>query len=60
MTGGVGGPHRTLLGVLIITVLQNGMNLANVNPFLQSVVLGAGVIAAVAVNMDRKRLFVVK
>jgi ribose/xylose/arabinose/galactoside ABC-type transport system permease subunit len=60
LTGGVGGPHRTLLGVLIITILQNGMNLANVNPFLQNVVLGAGVIAAVAVNMDRKRLFFVK
>lgn len=60
LTGGVGGPHRTILGVLIITILQNGMNLANVNPFLQNVVLGAGVIAAVAVNMDRKRLFFVK
>ena len=60
LTGGIGGPHRTLLGVLIITILQNGMNLANVNPFLQNVVLGAGVIAAVAVNMDRKRLFFVK
>jgi len=60
LTGGVGGPLRTLLGVLIITILQNGMNLANVNPFLQNVVLGAGVIAAVAVNMDRRRLFSVK
>lgn len=60
LTGGIGGPHRTILGVLIITILQNGMNLANVNPFLQNVVLGAGVIAAVAVNMDRKRLFSVK
>jgi ribose/xylose/arabinose/galactoside ABC-type transport system permease subunit len=60
LTGGVGGPHRTILGVLIITILQNGMNLANVNPFLQNVVLGAGVIAAVAVNMDRKRLLSVK
>jgi len=60
LTGGIGGPLRTLLGVLIITILQNGMNLANVNPFLQNVVLGAGVIAAVAVNMDRKRLLLVK
>src|ERR1700744_746611 len=34
LTGGVGGPHRTLLGVLVITILQNGMNLADVNPFL--------------------------
>lgn len=60
LTGGVGGPYRTVLGVLIITVLQNGMNLASVNPFLQDVVLGAGVIAAVAINMDRNRRFIVK
>lgn len=60
LTGGVGGPHRTVLGVFIITILQNGMNLASVNPFLQDVVLGAGVITAVAVNMDRRRLFFVK
>jgi ribose transport system permease protein/putative xylitol transport system permease protein len=60
LTGGVGGPHRTLLGVLIITILQNGMNLADVNPFLQDVVLGCGVIAAVAVNMDRRGVFLVK
>ncbi|MFB2552051.1 ABC transporter permease [Ensifer soli] len=60
LTGGVGGPYRTLLGVLIITVLQNGMNLASVNPFLQDVVLGAGVIAAVAINMDRRGRFIVK
>jgi ribose transport system permease protein len=60
LTGGVGGPHRTLLGVLVITILQNGMNLADVNPFLQDVVLGAGVIIAVAINMDRKGLMLVK
>jgi ribose transport system permease protein/putative xylitol transport system permease protein len=60
LTGGVGGPYRTVLGVLIITVLQNGMNLADVNPFLQDVVLGAGVIAAVAINMDRRGRFIVK
>jgi ribose/xylose/arabinose/galactoside ABC-type transport system permease subunit len=60
LTGGVGGPHRTLLGVLVITILQNGMNLADVNPFLQDVVLGEGVIIAVAINMDRKGVMLVK
>ena len=60
LTGGVGGPHRTLLGVLVITILQNGMNFADVNPFLQDVVLGAGVIIAVAINMDRKGVMLVK
>jgi ribose/xylose/arabinose/galactoside ABC-type transport system permease subunit len=60
LTGGVGGPHRTLLGVMVITILQNGMNLADVNPFLQDVVLGVGVIIAVAINMDRRGLLLVK
>jgi ribose transport system permease protein len=46
--------------VLVITILQNGMNLADVNPFLQDVVLGVGVIIAVAINMDRRGLLLVK
>jgi hypothetical protein len=36
------------------------MDLADVNPFLQDVVLGAGVIIAVAINMDRKGVMLVK
>ncbi len=36
------------------------MNVADVNPLLQDVVLGAGVIVAVAVNMDRRGVLLVK
>ncbi len=60
LTGGVGGVHRTVLGVLIITVLSNGMTLANVHPYLQVVIQGCVVIAAVALAMDRSRLTLVK
>ena len=60
LTGGVGGPLRTVLGVLIITILTNGMTLANVHPFLQIVVQGAVVIVAVAVSMDRTRIGLIK
>jgi ribose transport system permease protein/putative xylitol transport system permease protein len=60
LTGGVGGPHRTILGVLIITVLNNGMTLANVDPYLQIVIQGLVVVAAVALAMDRSRLSLIK
>ena len=30
LTGGVGGSHRTILGVLVIGVLTNGMNLLRI------------------------------
>jgi len=60
LTGGVGGPHRTLLGVLIITILANGMSIANVNPHLQIVIQGAVVVIAVALTLDRKKLTIVK
>lgn len=60
LTGGIGGPHRTLLGVLIVTILSNGMNIANVNPHLQIVVQGAVVVLAVALTLDRRKLLIVK
>lgn len=60
LTGGVGGPHRTLLGVLIVTILTNGMNITNVDPHLQVVVQGGVVVLAVALTLDRRKLMIVK
>jgi ribose/xylose/arabinose/galactoside ABC-type transport system permease subunit len=60
LTGGVGGPHRTMIGVIIISILSNGMNVANVDPFLQVVVQGVVVIAAVSLTVDRSKLQLVK
>lgn len=60
LTGGVGGPHRTILGVLVIAVLQNGMNLIAVDPFVQEIILGVVVVAAVALSIDRRKIDVVK
>jgi ribose transport system permease protein len=60
LTGGVGGPLRTVLGVFIITILTNGMTLSNVQPYLQIVIQGAVVIAAVAISMDRTRIGLTK
>lgn len=60
LTGGVGGPQLTLIGVLIISVLGNGMNLLDVDPYLQIVVKGVVVILAVAVGLDRKKISIMK
>jgi len=60
LSGGVGGVHRTLLGVLIITILDDGLNLLGVNQYSQMVIKGLVVIAAVLVSQDRSKLLVVK
>jgi ribose/xylose/arabinose/galactoside ABC-type transport system permease subunit len=60
LSGGEGGMHRTLLGVLIITLLDNGLNLMGVGEYVQMVVKGAVVISAVLVSQDRTKLSIVK
>lgn len=60
LSGGVGGVHRTLLGVLIITLLDDGLNLLGVNQYTQMVVKGLVVIAAVLVSQDRAKATIVK
>ena len=60
LSGGVGGVHRTLLGVLIITILDDGLNLLGVNQYLQMIIKGAVVIAAVLASQDRSKVVIVK
>lgn len=54
LSGGVGGPHRTMIGVLIIALLDNGLNLMGVGDFSQMVVKGLVVIVAVLVSRGPK------
>jgi ribose/xylose/arabinose/galactoside ABC-type transport system permease subunit len=60
LTGGVGGPHRTIIGVLVIQVLQNGLNLNGVGSFTQEIILGFVVIGAVWMSIDRDKIDIVK
>jgi ribose transport system permease protein/putative xylitol transport system permease protein len=56
LTGGVGGPLRTVFGVLTIVILANGMTLLQVDPFYQVGIRGAVVILAVLITTKRGRL----
>jgi ribose transport system permease protein len=47
LSGGEGRIFNTLIGAFIIGVIQNGMNLMNVGPYLQMVVMGKIILAAV-------------
>jgi ribose transport system permease protein len=60
LTGGQGGVHQTLVGVLIVVVLNNGMVLMGVPPSVQIGVQGLMIIAAVALSIDRKLIRIVK
>lgn len=52
LAGGEGKITGTLIGALIIGVLNNGLNLMNVSPFYQSIV--KGVVILIAVLLDKK------
>ncbi|MGO9995955.1 MAG: ABC transporter permease [Steroidobacteraceae bacterium] len=60
LSGGIGGPLQSLLGVLVIAILTNGMIMTAVNPFLQNVTEGVVVIVAVALTMNRRSAHIVK
>lgn len=52
LAGGEGKITGTLIGALIIGVLNNGLNLMNVSPFYQSIV--KGLVILIAVLLDKK------
>ena len=60
LSGGIGGVHRTLIGVLIIALLDNGLNLMGVNQYAQMVIKGAVVVVAVLIGQDRGKTSVMK
>lgn len=62
LSGGRGGVLHSIVGVLIVTVLANGLVLVGVSPYLQQAVQGVIVVAAVVVTAWplRARLRVVK
>lgn len=55
LSGGSGSIVRTLIGALLIGVLNNGLNLLNVDPFVQPVVKGLVILVAVGLDQFRAR-----
>jgi ribose transport system permease protein len=55
LAGGQGKVIGTLIGALIIGVIQNGMNLTGVESYTQKVVLGLVILGAVLLDMLRRK-----
>jgi ribose transport system permease protein len=55
LAGGEGRVFGTLIGALIIAVIQNGLNMAGVQSFDQMIVFGLLILAAVLLDQLKKR-----
>ncbi|MBD8554422.1 ABC transporter permease [Rhizobium sp. CFBP 8762] len=54
--GGVGSIGNTIIGVLLIAVLRNGLNLLNVDSAYQTFAIGAVIVIAVAIDVLRQNV----
>jgi len=55
LRGGVGRVENVVLGAIFIGLIQNGMNLARIESYLQTVVIGVLLILAVIADQVRQR-----
>lgn len=55
LTGGEGKITGTIIGALIISVIQNGLNLLNVPSYVQQIVIGVVIIGAVLLDRLRRK-----
>ncbi len=60
LSGGVGGVGRTVLGVLILTVLSNGLNQIGAADYTQTIIKGLVIIIAAVFTMASQRKLIVK
>lgn len=60
LSGGVGGVLNVIVGALLIAVIKNGMTVIGINVLAQQIVLGFIIILAVALNLDRSKVSVIK
>ncbi|CAM2154678.1 ribose ABC transporter membrane subunit [Pararobbsia alpina] len=55
ISGGRGSVIGTLIGALLLGVLNNGLNMVGVNPYVQNVIKGGIILLAIYISRDRKR-----
>jgi len=56
ITGGRGSIIGTLIGALMLGVLNNGLNMMGVSPYLQNVVKGVIILLAIYISRERSRI----
>lgn len=60
LSGGVGGILNVLMGAILIAVIKNGMTVIGIDVIYQQIILGAMIILAVALTIDRSKVAVIK
>ena len=60
LTGGTGGPVHTLFGTLLMSVLDNGMNVVGIDPYFQQSILGIMIIVCVVLTFERSKTPIIK
>ena len=60
LTGGTGGPANTLFGTLLMSVLDNGMNVVGIDPYFQQSILGMMIIVSVVLTFERGNTRMIK
>ena len=60
LTGGTGGAVNTVIGALILSVMENGMNVVGVDAYFQQSILGIVIIVSVALTFDRSKTAMIK
>jgi ribose/xylose/arabinose/galactoside ABC-type transport system permease subunit len=60
LTGGTGGVINTIFGTVLMSMLDNGMNVIGIDQYFQQAILGTMVIISVALTFDRHKTSVVK
>lgn len=55
ISGGRGSVVGTLIGAMLLGVLNNGLNMVGVNPYVQNVIKGGIILLAIYISRDRRR-----